>query len=294
MDKSRDGTSMISDRLYEAVNDRGPVCLGLDPSVELVPPFLVDKSGSLAAAYLSFNEAVIAATWDVVAAFKVQIAHYEALGVAGLTCYRDTLRYLKERRLIVIGDVKRGDIGATSAMYAHGHFQGDFEADFLTINPLLGSDSIAPFLDYVRLGGKGLFVLVRTSNPSASEIQDLGCVGRPLYLHLAELVRRWGKEFCGECGYSAVGAVVGASASVLEEVRKQFPELFLLVPGYGAQGSGARDVAPALVEGNGALIVAARSILGAYRGRAGGERAFAEHARAAALTMREGIQTWRA
>ena len=297
---------VIIERLYEAVEARGPVCVGLDPSPELIPQGLLRTAGSLAEAYLKFNRGIVDATLDVVACYKVQIAHYEALGVEGLACYRDTLRYIRDRGAIAIGDVKRGDIASTAAMYARAHFEGDFEADFLTLSPYLGFDSLEPFLPYLERGEKGLFVLIRTSNPSASEFQDLSCFSHhrspithheksrhPLYLHVAEAVARWGERFIGKCGYSAIGGVVGGTAGdALAQVRKSFPSLFLLVPGYGAQGASGRDVAVAFRDGNGAVVVAARSIIGAHRGKPDGDRRFPEYARAAALAMREDIRRW--
>ncbi|MBC7099260.1 orotidine-5'-phosphate decarboxylase [Candidatus Bipolaricaulota bacterium] len=296
---------MIIDRLYEVVRRRGPVCVGLDPSPELLPPGLL-RGRSLAHAFLAFNREIVDATLDIVACYKLQIAHYEALGVEGLAAYRDTLRYIRARGAIAIGDVKRGDIASTAQMYARAHFEGDFEADFLTLNPYLGFDSISPFLPYLKRGEKGLFILIRTSNPSAPEFQDLSCFSHhpslithhektrhPLYLRVAEAVAAWGEPFVGGCGYSLIGGVVGGtSREALVEIRKGFPSIFLLVPGYGAQGAGGRDVAAAFRDGNGAVVVAARAIIGAHRGKPDADRRFSEYARAAALAMREDICRW--
>lgn len=298
---------MIIDRLYEAVEARGPVCLGLDPTPELLPPGLLSAAGSPADAYLRFNRAIVDATLDLVACYKVQIAHYEALGVEGMACYRDTLRYIRGRGALVIGDVKRGDIGSTAARYAVAHFEGDFEADFITVNPYFGTDAISPFLPYLERGDKGLFVLIRTSNPSAPELQGFPHLSRPsrfschaspvtrhpLYLRVAELVARWGEGFVGTCGYSAIGGVVGATAGdALAQVRRRFPSLFLLVPGYGAQGARGKDVAAAFRDGNGAVVAAARSLIGAHRGRPDPERRFPDYAREAVEAMREDIRRW--
>ena len=281
---------MIIDRLWERVEKQGPVCLGLDPTPELLPEGFSHRYQNMAQAYWAFNKAIVQATLDVVACYKLQIAHYEALGLAGLACYRDTLHHIRANKGIAIGDVKRGDIGSTAAHYAQAHFQGDFEADFLTLNPMLGSDAVAPFLHYAQSGEKGAFFLVRSSNPGAQEFQELPCSGKPLYMHVAERVWAWGERFVGRCGYSAVGAVLGANPQVLTTVRKAFPQMFLLVPGYGAQGAGAQDVAPALRNHNGAVIVAARSILGAHKGKPDGAKNFADYARQAVLTMRTEIQ----
>ena len=284
---------MIIERLYRAVEERGPVCLGLDPTPELLPPGLLEGARSLAEAYLRFNREIVDATLDLVACYKVQIAHYEALGVEGLACYRDTLRYIRDRGALAIGDVKRGDIGSTAARYARAHFEGDFEADFLTLNPYLGFDAISPFLPYLERGEKGLFVLIRTSNPAAAEFQEFSSPDRPLYLHVAEAVARWGERLIGKCGYSAIGGVVGATAGeALARVRDRFPGLFLLVPGYGAQGARGRDVAAAFRDGNGAVVAAARSIIGAHRGRPDPTRRFPDYAREAVERMREDILGW--
>jgi len=294
---------MIIDRLYEAVGRRGPVCVGLDPTPGLLPRGLL-RGKPLAAAFLEFNKGIVDATLDIAACYKVQIAHYEALGLEGLACYRDTLRYIRARGGIVIGDVKRGDIASTAAMYARAHFQGDFQADFLTLNPYLGFDSVSPFLPYLERGDKGLFVLVRTSNPSAPEFQDLSCFSHhpspiheksrhPLYLHVAGMVARWGERLVGKYGYSSIGGVMGGTCrEALVQVRESFPSLFLLVPGYGPQGATGRDVAAAFRDGNGAVVVAARAIIGAHRGKPDGDRRFPEYARAAALAMQQDIRRW--
>ena len=293
---------MIIDRLYAAVEERGPICVGLDPSPGLIPSGLLQRAHSPAEAYLRFNRGIVDATLDLVACYKVQIAHYEALGVEGLACYRDTIRYIRSQGVLVIGDVKRGDIGSTAERYAEAHFGGDFEVDFITLNPYFGTDGITPFFPYIEGREKGLFVLIRTSNPSAPELQDFPHPPRflthhpspithhPLYLHVAELVARWGERYVGRCGYSAIGGVVGGTApEALARVRERFPKLFLLVPGYGAQGARGKDVAPAFRDGNGAVIAASRFVIGAHRGKPDPERRFPEYAREAVEEMREDI-----
>lgn len=286
---------MIIDRLYAAVEERGPVCVGLDPSPEVVPPGLLRRARSPAEAYLRFNREIVDATVDLVACYKVQIAHYEALGVEGLVCYRDTLRYIRSLGALVIGDVKRGDIGSTAERYAEAHFRGDFEADFITLNPYFGTDGLAPFFPHVEGREKGLFVLIRTSNPTAPELQDFphSPPASPLYLRVAELVARWGERFVGHCGYSAIGGVVGGTVpEALSAVRERFPTLFLLVPGYGAQGARGRDVAVAFRDGNGAIVAASRYVIGAHRGRPDPEGRFPDRAREAVEEMREDILRW--
>ncbi len=283
---------MIIDRLFEAVADRGPVCVGLDASPRLLPKTLT-FSPPLSRAILEFNREIIDATLDLVACYKVQIAHYEALGVEGLSCYRDTLRYVKDHKALVIGDVKRGDIASTGEMYAKAHFAGDFEADFITVNPYMGTDVISPYAPYLQTGNKGLFVLIKTSNPSACDVQDLCAADRSVFMHVGELVHNWGRDYRGKCGYSLIGGVVGATTrQQLAQIRKAFPALFLLVPGYGAQGGGGKDVAPAFTDENGAVVNASRSILGAHRSKPDGEKRYAEYAREAVSAMREDIRQW--
>jgi orotidine-5'-phosphate decarboxylase len=283
---------MIIDRLFDAVTKRGPVCVGLDTSKAVLPPSLAGGT-PIAGAIFTFNRAVVDATLDVAACYKIQIAYYEALGVDGLVCYRDTLRYIRQRGALVIADIKRGDIFSTGEMYARAHFEGDFEADFVTLNPYVGMDVLTPFEPYLKKGKKGVFVLVRTSNPSAADFQGPSGKEKSLFMAVAERVQRFGEAYRGQCGYSLVGGVVGATKwEELAAVRRAFPSLFLLVPGYGAQGGGGEDVASAFVDKNGAVVNASRSILGAHRGRSGAEQCYAEYAREAAISMREDILRW--
>jgi len=284
----------IIDRLYAQVEEKGPICVGLDPAEEVYPPGFLQKFPSPAEAALRFCQEIVAATADLVACYKVQIAHFEALGVEGLRAYRDLLRELRKEGIIVIGDVKRGDIASTAAHYAKAHFAGEFTADFITLNPIFGFDVLEPFLPYVESGQHGIFVLVRTSNPSAWEFQDLLMDGQPFYEHVAAKVAAWGEKFRGSCGYSLIGAVVGAQRDVLARLRSRFSRLFFLVPGYGAQDGKAADVAPAFREGNGAVIVAARSILGAHRGKPAAAERFPQYAREAVQAMAEDLSPWRA
>jgi len=284
----------IIDRLYAQVEEKGPICVGLDPAEEVYPPGFLQKFPSPAEAALRFCQEIVAATADLVACYKVQIAHFEALGVEGLRAYRDLVWGLRKEGIIVIGDVKRGDIASTAAHYAKAHFAGDFAADFITLNALFGFDVLEPFLPYIEGGQHGVFVLVRTSNPSAREFQDLLVDGRPFYEYVAEKVAAWGEKFCGSCGYSLIGAVVGAQREILARLRSRFSRIFFLVPGYGAQGGKAADVAPAFREGNGAVIVAARSVLGAHRGKPDAAERFPQYAREAVQAMAEDLSPWRA
>ncbi len=283
---------MIIDRLWARVKERGPICVGLDPSEDVYPPGFGAEFPSPAEAALRFCQEIAAATGDLVACFKVQIAHFEALGVDGLRAYRDLLRQLRGEGHLVIGDAKRGDIASTAAHYARAHLGGEFAADFLTVNAYFGFDAVAPFLPYLESGEHGLFVLVRTSNPSAGEFQDVPVAGRPLYVHVAERVALWGEPYRRSSGYSLLGAVVGAGREVLAYLRPRFPSLFFLVPGYGAQGGRAEDVAPAFREGNGAVVVAARSVLAAHRGKPAPLEGFPRYAREAVQAMAEDLAPW--
>jgi orotidine-5'-phosphate decarboxylase len=283
---------MIIDRLFKAVAERGPVCVGLDTSPVLLPSPLAEIQ-PITEGILRFNREIVDATLDISACYKVQIAHYEALGVAGLACYCDTLRYVREKGALVIADVKRGDIASTGEMYAKAHLSGDFEADFLTLNLYMGMDVLTPFEPYLATGEKGVFALVRTSNPSAADFQGSGRVEKPLFMVVGKRVAQYGEGYRGKCGYSLIGGVVGATKrEELAAVRRAFPSLFLLVPGYGTQGGGGEDVAPAFVDGNGAVVNASRSVLGAHRGRTDGRKRYTTYARAAVIAMQKDIKQW--
>lgn len=287
-------TDMIVDRLYGAVKEKGHVCLGLDTDYSYIPSEFAAKHGSEAKAVLAFNKAIIDATWDVVACYKVQIAYYEALGLEGLKAYAETIKYIKEKGCISIADIKRGDISKTAEMYAKAHFTGDFEADFITVNPYMGvNDSLEPYLTYVKNNEKGLFVLVRTSNKGAIDFQYIRDKnGTPLYEAVGEKLEALAEENLGVCGFSSVGAVVGCTNN--EEgraLRNKIKSMFLLIPGYGAQGGKAEDIATYLTDGNGAVVNSSRGILLAYRKVDGGESKFALCAREEAVRMRDDIRS---
>jgi orotidine-5'-phosphate decarboxylase len=269
----------FADRLAAAVQSkRSALVVGLDPRIESLPLAIrraaQDAVGEglsprelAAAAIRLFDEAVIRQVAPYAVAVKPQIAFYERYGPPGLAAYEHAVTNARAAGLLVIGDVKRGDIGSTAEAYAEAHLTGDAAADAVTINPYLGSDSVAPFVTTAARVGGGAFVLVRTSNPSARELQDLPVRGRPLHEHVAELVNAWGVELRGECGYSSVGAVVGATVpQELERLRQLMPHAWLLVPGVGAQGATAADVAAAFDRsGLGALVNSSRGILYAFR-----------------------------
>nr|AGS52445.1 orotidine-phosphate decarboxylase [uncultured bacterium contig00101] len=286
------------DRLFEAVAKRGHVCVGLDTAVDYIPE--KERRSSAPEAIFAYNRAIIDATSDIAACFKVQIAYYEELGLAGLDAYARTLKYLKEREALVIADIKRGDIADTASRYARAHFEGDFEADFVTLTPYLGMDSIEPWLEWADKKGKGAFVLMRTSNKGRRDFQCRELEGRrKLYDAVGDKLSELAAARLGKYGYGAFGAVVGAdpqSEAEREEaaaIRTERANLFFLIPGYGAQGGAASDAALLLREGNGGVVNASRSILRAWQRDAAGVEAdngfAAGAARRAALEMRDAI-----
>lgn len=281
----------IIDRLYKVVEEKGVVCLGLDTSLAYVPQWFKDKfKGNIEDILFNFNKEIIDETEDVVACYKVQIAYYEALGLAGLNAYAKTLKYLREKSLITIADIKRGDISDTAKMYAKAHFEGDFEADFITLSPYMGLDSIEPYMSYLESGKKGAFALVRTSNKGAEDIQyiDTKCEEK-IYHVVGEKINQMGKRAIGECGYSTLGAVVGCThVDEAKFMRDKMKDTFFLIPGYGAQGGKAEDVALYLENGNGGVVNSSRKILLAYRDRSM-EKEFAKASREEAIRMRDEI-----
>jgi orotidine-5'-phosphate decarboxylase len=288
------------DRLFEAVGAKGHVCVGLDTAAEYVPSAERRRAVSDAEAVLAFNQALIDATFDVAACFKVQIAYYEAMGIAGLSVYAKTLRYIREKGGLVIADIKRGDIADTAQRYAQAHFTGDFEADFVTLSPYMGMDSIEPWLGYAEKG-KGAFVLMRTSNKGMRDFEYLEIApnGKHLYRAVGDKLAELAAAHCGKYGYGAFGAVIGCTErDEAAEIRKNYANLFFLIPGYGTQGGAADDAALLLRDGNGGVVNASRSILkawGAEIQNSGGDESevtytfVAEAARRAALTMRDSI-----
>ncbi len=283
-----------------------PIVVGLDPMLSYVPEHIVKKSlaeygetlEGAADAIWQFNKEIVDAVYDLIPAVKPQVAMYEQFGVAGMAAYKKTVDYCHEKDLVVIGDVKRGDIGSTSAAYAVGHLGkvqvgsrmlSAFNEDFATVNPYLGTDGIKPFVDVCREEKKGLFILVKTSNPSSGEFQDRMIDGRPLYEWVGEKVAEWGEDCMGD-SYSYIGAVVGATYPEMGKVlRKVMPKSFILVPGYGAQGGKAADLVPYFNEdGLGAIVNSSRGIIAAYKkepyAKFGAEH-FAEASRQAVVDM---------
>ena len=282
--------SFIMDKLYKRVEERGVVCLGLDTAVEYIPTHVLEGR-SLEDAIFEYNKAIIDETLDVVACFKVQIAYYEALGLAGLMAYKKTLEYLRERDAIIIADIKRGDIMATATQYAKGHFSGDFEADFITLSPYMGMDSIEPYMPYMESGNKGVFVLVRTSNSGAEDFENLDIVGaKKLYNAVGDKLTEMGQSVKGKYGYTQIGGVIGCThVEEGKEIRERYKDMFFLIPGYGAQGGKAEDVALYLRDGNGGVVNSSRAILLAYKKENKPEE-FALCARKEAIRMRDEIR----
>lgn len=281
---------LIVDRLYEKVKENGVVCLGLDTSLTYIPEGFKAKFNNVEDLLFNFNKEIIDETLDVVACYKVQIAYYEALGFQGLKAYSRTLKYIKEKDAISIADIKRGDIAATATMYAKAHFEGDFEADFITLSPYMGMDSIEPYLPYLEKGEKGLFPLVRTSNKGAEDIEYIEATsGKRVYDIVGEKLKDMGREFIGNCGYSPIGGVIGCThVEEAIKIRKELDSMFFLIPGYGAQGGRAEDVAMYLNNGNGGIVNSSRKILLAYK-ESGDEENFAKAAREEAIRMRDEI-----
>ncbi len=299
-------------RLIESIRRTGaPIVVGLDPQMKFLPGFILKKAFSehgetleaAGEAIFEFNRGIVDAVSDLVPAVKPQIAMYEQYGLPGLTAFKKTVDYCHGKGLLVIGDVKRGDIGSTSGAYAAAHLGsvkvGDavirpFDEDFATVNPYLGTDGVKPFIDVCRSDDRGIFVLVKTSNPSSGEFQDRPVEGRPLYELVGEKVREWGETAMDACGWSEVGAVVGATYPEMGSVlRRIMPKSYILVPGYGAQGGKGSDLVPFFDgDGLGAIVNSSRGIIAAWQKEeyaSLGEEGYAEAARRAVLEMKRDI-----
>lgn len=281
---------MIIDRLFKEVESKGMVCVGLDSRLEYIPEELKRKYQDTDEIVFQYNRMIIDSTHDITAIYKPQIAFYEAYGLRGLTAYKRTLEYLRHIGSLSIGDVKRGDISSTAEMYGKAHFEGDFEADFITLNPYMGFDSITPYLPYLESGKKGLFVLLRTSNPGARDIEYLEADGKKIYLHVGDRLAEMAKDYIGKCGYSSLGAVVGGThTDEAIEIRERYQDVFFLIPGYGAQGATGKDARLYLEDGNGGVVNSSRGIITAYAKHSDGWEHFGDYTRQAVLDMREDI-----
>lgn len=281
---------MIIDKLYEAVKEKGFVCVGLDSHLDYIPNYIKQKHEKISDVIFEYNKEIIDATSDIVAIYKPQIAYYEANGLEGLIAYQRTLRYLKEKGLLSIGDVKRSDIASTAKEYAKAHFKGEFEADFITLNPYMGMDSITPYLDYLKTGEKGVFVLLRTSNEGAKDIECLEYQDEPLYFKVGDELKKFADSSTSECGYSPLCYVVGATHSEeAKKIRERYKNIFFLLPGYGAQGAKAEDIRTYLNDFNGGVVNSSRGIIKYYQKFEDGEKRFAHYTREAVLKMRKDI-----
>ncbi|CDI50569.1 orotidine-5'-phosphate decarboxylase [Clostridium tetani] len=281
---------MIIDKLYESVERKGHVCAGLDTSLDYIPEYFKNKYVNEEDIIFNFNKEIIDATYDKVACFKIQIAYYEALGLKGLRAYKNTLDYIKGLNGIIISDIKRGDISSTAKMYARAHFEGDFETDFITLSPYMGLDSIEPYFEYMKEKEKGVFVLVRTSNKGAKDIEFIESKdGNKVYEIIGKKLKNMGQDFLGNCGYSSIGGVVGCThMDEAVKLRKDLGGMFFLIPGYGAQGGKAEDVALYLKNGNGGVVNSSRGILLAYK-KQNDEKNFAKCSRNEVIRMRDDI-----
>jgi orotidine-5'-phosphate decarboxylase len=306
--------NMINKLIEKIEKLEAPIVVGLDPMVEYIPGQLIDQAfrekgetlEGITEAVWQYNKGIIDATYDIIPAVKPQIAMYEQFGIEGLKVFKQTIDYCKEKGLVVIGDIKRGDIGSTSAAYAAGHlgkiavggkaYRG-FDEDFATINPYLGTDGVKPFIDVCKEEKKGLFILVKTSNPSSGEFQDQLVDGKPLYELVGRKVAEWGDLHMGS-EYSYIGAVVGATYPEMGKIlRKIMPKTYILVPGYGAQGGKAEDLVPYFnKDGLGAIVNSSRGIIAAYKQKGYekfGPEGYAEASRQAVIDMREDLrQAW--
>ncbi|MBR1654207.1 MAG: orotidine-5'-phosphate decarboxylase [Clostridia bacterium] len=300
------------DILIDKIKETGnPTVMGLDPRYEMIPKCVRNKYAKTlegaAQAILEYNKALIDATCDIVPAVKPQVAFYEMFGIEGMKVFNETCKYAKEKGMVVIADAKRGDIGSTAQGYSNA-FLGKtplddveldiFNVDFLTVNPYMGTDCVKPFIEDCKKYNKGLFVLVKTSNKSSGEIQDLVLQnGKTIYETVAELVNEWGKDLIGENGYSSIGSVVGATyPAQLKELREIMPSSYFLIPGYGAQGGKAEDIALGFDnEGLGGIVNASRSLMCAYKSDLWkdkfAEEEYAEATRAEAVRMRDELRS---
>lgn len=303
---------MIDQLVAKIKKTQAPIVVGLDPMLNYIPEQVQKKAfeekgetlAGAAEAIWQFNKAIVDATYDLIPAVKPQIAMYEQFGVEGVIAFKKTVDYCKEKGLVVIGDVKRGDIGSTSEAYAVGHLgkvqvgsqtYAGFDEDFATVNPYLGSDGVKPFIKVCKENNRGIFVLVKTSNPSSGELQDKLVDGKPLYELVGKMVDEWGSDCIGESGFSEVGAVVGATYPEQGRIlRAIMPKTYILVPGYGAQGGKGKDLVHFFNEdGLGAIVNSSRGIIAAYKQEAYakfGAEHFADASRQAVLDMIADIQ----
>ncbi len=296
------------DNLIEKIKKtNNPTVMGLDPRYEMLPKCVTNKYSQdlegVAKAIIEYNKALIDATYDIVPAVKPQIAFYEMFGIPGMEAFKETCKYAKEKGMVVIADIKRGDIGSTAQGYSNAFLgktpigekeEAIYDVDFVTVNPYMGTDCVKPFIEDCKKYDKGIFILVKTSNPSSGELQDLKLENnKEVYRQVTDLVEKWGEELRGKYGYSSIAAVVGATyPEQLEQIRKIAPHTYFLIPGYGAQGGKANDIALGFdSNGLGGIVNASRSLMCAYKSdrwkEQYNEEEYAKATRAEALRMRD-------
>jgi len=296
------------DNLVDKIKQtNNPTVMGLDPRYEILPKCVTSKYSQdlegASKAIIEYNKALIDATYDIIPAIKPQIAFYEMFGIPGMEAFEETYKYAKEKGMVVIADIKRGDIGSTAAGYSNAFLgktpigneeKSIYDVEFITVNPYMGTDCVKPFIEDCKKYDKGMFILVKTSNPSSGELQDLKLEnGKEVYMQVTELVEKWGEELRGKYGYSSIAAVVGATyPEQLEKIRKAAPHTYFLIPGYGAQGGKASDIALGFDEnGLGGIVNASRSLMCAYKSdkwkEKYSEEQYAEATRAEAIRMRD-------
>ena len=298
----------IIDQLIEKIKImKNPTVIGLDPRYEMLPKCVKDKYPKtlegVGQAIIEYNKALIDAIYDIIPAIKPQIAFYEMYGIPGMQAFKVTCEYAKQKGMFVIADIKRGDIGSTAQGYSNAYLgktkieeneQSLYDIDFVTVNPYMGTDCVKPFIDDCKKYNKGLFILVKTSNPSSGELQDVKLEnGEEVYTRVAKYVEKWGEELRGEYNYSSISAVVGATyPEQLKKLRQIAPHTYFLIPGYGAQGGKAEDIALGFDEnGLGGIVNASRSLMCAYKSEMWKdkfeEKDYAKATRAEAIRMKE-------
>lgn len=301
------------DILIEKIKEtRNPTVMGLDPRYEMLPKCVTDKYPQtlegVAQAIIEYNKALIDATYDIIPAVKPQIAFYEMCGIPGMEAFKFTCEYAKQKGMVVIADIKRGDIGSTAAGYSNAYLgktkigdieQSIFDVDFVTVNPYMGTDCVKPFVEDCKKYNKGLFVLVKTSNPSSGELQDVKLEnGNEVYKEVSNLVEKWGQDLIGENGYSSIAAVVGATyPEQLKQIREIARHTYFLIPGYGAQGGKAEDIALGFDNnGLGGIVNASRSLMCAYKSDIWkdkfDEKDYAMATRAEAIRMKDELNSF--
>lgn len=299
------------DRLIDKIKEtNNPTVIGLDPRYDMLPKCVTNKYSQdlegVAKAITEYNKTIIDETCDIIPAIKPQIAFYEMYGIQGMQAFKETCKYAKEKGMIVIADIKRGDIGSTAQGYSNAYLGttkiGEkevpiFDIDFVTVNPYMGTDCVKPFIEDCKKYNKGVFILVKTSNPSSGELQDLKLEnGEEVYTRIAKLVENWGEDLRGEYNYSSIAAVVGATyPEQLKQIRETAPHTYFLIPGYGAQGGKAEDIALGFdSNGLGGIVNASRSLMCAYKSdlwkKEFEEKDYAKATRAEAIRMRDELQ----